>query len=310
MLTLQKFSARTFLDYLKGLLMRKDYYTLLIIPQEKSSIKKFKISTNFLRIACAAVVLSFLSVLYISYEVVQVRSKAGELAELKQLSDKVGDLERAMVDLRQFDKKIRIMTNLEKDHGKDQILGIGGPSSEEGYTGTGTEDVEKVLIEEIHKNLDSLLDEAVSRKSSLKELVEFLEKQKSVLASTPSIWPVVGWVTSEFGYRVSPFTGKREFHRGIDIAAKLGDEIVASADGVVSSVSKDRYLGNTVKINHGNGITSCYGHMLKADIKARQKVKRGDVIGYVGNSGRSTGPHLHYGLLVKNVYVNPRKYIF
>ena len=108
-----------------------------------------------------------------------------------------------------------------------------------------------------------------------------------------------------------PFYGKRESHKGIDIATEIGSEVVTPADGVVVRVTQEKSLGNLVKIDHGNGMVTIYGHLLnKGDVKKDQKVKRGDVIGYVGNSGRSTGPHLHYSVCVNGVYVNPRRYLF
>ncbi|TFG38306.1 MAG: M23 family metallopeptidase, partial [Syntrophobacterales bacterium] len=159
--------------------------------------------------------------------------------------------------------------------------------------------------------VDELLDEATYRESSFQELLDFLKEQKSILASTPSIWPVMGWVTSGYGYRTSPFTGKREFHRGIDISTKVGDPVVAPAKGTAVKVAKKSDMGNMITIDHGNGIVTSYGHLLKmSTIKRGQKVKRGDVIGYVGNSGRSTGPHLHYGICVSGIHVDPKRYLF
>jgi len=171
-------------------------------------------------------------------------------------------------------------------------------------------DVERVIIGRVQGSIDQLLMEADRQQQSFKELLEFLKRQKSMLATTPSIWPVRGWVTSEFGYRISPFTGRREFHRGIDIATRIRTEIVAPAAGIIVTAKKDAGMGNEIRIDHGNGIITVYGHLLKFTVKRKQRVKRGDLIGYVGNSGRSTGPHLHYGVMVKGIYVNPRRHLF
>ncbi|MDO9529471.1 MAG: M23 family metallopeptidase [Syntrophales bacterium] len=296
--------------------MAENDYTLLIIPRKKSSVKKVNISGFFVKFISFLVIAVFLSAAYFSYDYIMIKRKEGELAGLKRLTmvqreqidllvGKIDEFDRKMADLQRFDKKIRIMTNLERGTDNDQILGVGGPIPEENNTGS-----QEILIGNIRKNIDKLLEDATSREKSFKELLEFLEKQKSILASTPSIWPVMGWVTSEFGYRISAFTGKREFHRGIDIAAKVGKEVVAPADGIVVDAYREPGMGNTVKINHRNGITTYYGHLMKVAVKKGKRVKRGDVIGYIGNSGRSTGPHLHYSVFLNGVPVNPGRYLF
>ena len=119
----------------------------------------------------------------------------------------------------------------------------------------------------------------------------------------------MGWVTSEFGWRTSPFGNEREFHKGIDIATGYGRAIQAPADGVVAEVSYQQDVGQMIRIDHGHGVSTFYGHLSKAIVRPGATVRRGDRIGYVGNSGRSTGSHLHYAVLLKGVPVNPRKYL-
>jgi len=130
------------------------------------------------------------------------------------------------------------------------------------------------------------------------------------LACTPSIRPIRGgWITSKFGYRISSFTGLKEFHNGLDIGAATGTLIYATADGIASHTAKERYIGKVVLINHGYGMATRFGHLDEILVKKGQKVKRGDVIGKVGNTGRSTGPHVHYEVRLNGVKVNPIKYI-
>jgi len=301
--------------------MRKSYYTLLVIPQKKSSIRKINVSGNFLKFISLVLIVGISSIAYFSYDYVQIKGKIGELAELKELSatqkqqidildSKVAEFGKKMTELREFDKKIRIITNLENETDDGKLLGMGGPIPEDKRMEWKRADVEKVIIGRVQGSIDQLLMEADRQQQSFEELLEFLKRQKSMLATTPSIWPVRGWVTSEFGYRISPFTGRREFHRGIDIATRIRTEIVAPAAGLVVTAKKDPGMGNELRIDHGNGIITVYGHLLKFTVKRKQRVKRGDLIGYVGNSGRSTGPHLHYGVMVKGIYVNPRRHLF
>jgi murein DD-endopeptidase MepM/ murein hydrolase activator NlpD len=148
------------------------------------------------------------------------------------------------------------------------------------------------------------------RALSLKDLVDRLEDKHHRLASSPAIWPVRGWLTSRFGPRISPFTGRRQFHAGLDIAGARGMEIVAPARGRVEFVGQKGPLGNMVAIDHGFGIRTQYGHNDKVLVKRGEMVERGQVIARLGNSGRSTGPHLHYAVQLNGKAVDPIDFIF
>jgi len=151
---------------------------------------------------------------------------------------------------------------------------------------------------------------ADARALSLKELVDQLQDKHHRLASSPAIWPAKGWLTSHFGPRISPFTGRRQFHAGIDIAGARGTQVVAPARGRVEFVGTKGPLGNLVLIDHGFGIRTQYGHNDKLLVKRGEVVERGQSIALVGNSGRSTGPHLHYTVEVNGKAVDPIDYIF
>lgn len=129
------------------------------------------------------------------------------------------------------------------------------------------------------------------------------------LAQAPTLWPVQGRVSGSFGERIDPFSGEGAFHRGVDIAADVGTRIIAPADGVVRFSEIVNGYGRTVLIDHGNGISTLYGHMSGYAVTPGEMVHRGDTIGYVGQSGRSTGPHLHYEVRIFNTPVNPNKYL-
>jgi murein DD-endopeptidase MepM/ murein hydrolase activator NlpD len=161
----------------------------------------------------------------------------------------------------------------------------------------------------MHRSLEALDNEIAASEQNKTDLYKFLENQNAILASTPSIWPTKGWLSSRFGYRMSPFTGKREFHRGIDISTRMGAPIVAPADGIVSRVYRDRGYGNVVCVNHGYGVMTKYAHLKKTLVKKGQFVKRGETLALVGKTGRTTGPHLHYEVHLNKVAVNPLRYI-
>jgi murein DD-endopeptidase MepM/ murein hydrolase activator NlpD len=133
--------------------------------------------------------------------------------------------------------------------------------------------------------------------------------QMSSLGIIPSLWPVVGEITGHFGERLDPFSGEGAFHAGIDIASHYGDDVHASADGVVVIMDRRAGYGRLVIIDHGFGVSTWYGHMSNFNTQVGTHVKRGDVIGYEGASGRSTGPHLHYEVRIYNTPINPWRYL-
>lgn len=178
----------------------------------------------------------------------------------------------------------------------------------------GDDDVVRILGgAAIHGQLaaqaERLASELIARERSLDELLERLEGKSAQLASTPSIWPTSGWVTSSYGYRTSPFTGRRQFHSGIDIAANFGTPVVAPATGRVVFAGRKGAMGNMVEIDHGYGIHSIYGHLAEFFVKKGEFVERGQRIAAVGSTGRSTGPHLHYSVRLNRKHVNPANYI-
>jgi murein DD-endopeptidase MepM/ murein hydrolase activator NlpD len=150
----------------------------------------------------------------------------------------------------------------------------------------------------------------MNRVASLENLVEGLRGKSHRLASTPSIWPTRGWVTSGFGRRISPFTGRPQFHAGIDVAARFGTEVVAPGRGRVVFVGRKGPLGRTLIVDHGYGIRTTYGHLASVTVRKGQEVERGEPIAKVGSSGRATGPHLHYAVAVGRKGVDPFDYIF
>ena len=150
---------------------------------------------------------------------------------------------------------------------------------------------------------------AGSKEATLAELVEALEGKRHRLASSPSVWPTKGWLTSRYGYRTSPFTGKRQFHAGLDIAGAEGTDIIAPARGKVVFSGKRGPLGKSLIIDHGYGVRTQYGHNAELFVKRGDEVERGQRIASLGNTGRSTGPHLHYVVEVKGKSRDPLDYI-
>lgn len=170
-------------------------------------------------------------------------------------------------------------------------------------------DIDELTFSPVLQQLADVSDQARRRTYEMQRLLSKLDKKRSLLSSIPSIYPVKGWVSSGYGYRISPFTGERTRHRGMDIASAIGTPIRAPADGVVIFSGRKENFGNFIMIAHGYGIVTRYGHNAHNLVQPGQKVKRGDQIGTVGASGRTTGPHLHYEVWVNGHPSNPRKFI-
>lgn len=164
------------------------------------------------------------------------------------------------------------------------------------------------IIAEAAKSAFSPYQTAAALDLDLQELIDFLEKQRHDFARLPTLCPLAildPWISCHFGYRKSPFTGLREFHSGIDLSAPRGTPVIAPADGQVTFLGHDRFLGKALRIKHSGQYETVYGHLLDFHVKANQKVARGDVLGYVGKTGRSTGYHLHYEIYKDGMAIDP-----
>ena len=300
--------------------MSDNFFTLMIIPRRKSSVTKISLSGKLIYGLIAGSILAVLLTLYIIYDYAGITRDRMELSRLRQqtaqqtkemneLAIKIDQFADRMEEIKQFDKKLRILATEQIGQDAKTPLGIGGSNNDQMRLRQLIEEDREKLVSGMHENIDRLNAEADEREMSFNELLRFLREQKSLLAATPSLWPVHGWVTSEFGMRRNPFGSGGEFHKGIDIASRAGKEIIAPADGFVLEAAYRTDDGNVVKIEHGYGISTSYAHLSKAAVKDGVQVRKGDVIGYVGDTGRSTGAHLHYGVIVNDVPVNPRKYL-
>ena len=323
-----------------------DSYTVVIFRGSTAKPLRFSFPRKFVRklLILGAIVL-VADILVISHYVV----RTGEVWELSAFraealsarqqtaafSTAVDDLKKRLTSMKEVNQRLRVMLGIETPKTGDQFNGRGGEETPlpEGSTinttdkpVTGESEVQsgalaspgdlatkelgqKELVTVVKESIGWLAKEADAQEQSLQELSVAAEQRSSRWAATPSIWPVKGWVTSGFGPRVSPFTEKPAWHDGLDIGAAANAPVQAPAQGRVTSVGFDPKLGNVVKLDHGYGIETLYGHLAKALVKEGQRVKRGDVVGLVGSSGLATGPHLHYMVKVNGQTFDPTKYI-
>ena len=300
--------------------MDKDYFNVLVFGQKTSKTRHLRIHKKTFKIGLYLLAFGLLSTIFFFCDYIQVRKETFELNKLRQetqeqrskihfFSSKIEDLESQLSKLKDFDKKIRIIANLEKGQEATSYMGMGGPSPSDVREKLKAEKDEKGLVQQMRTDIERLKSEAASREESLSELEKLLQTKKEVLVSTPSIWPVQGWVTSGFGFRTNPFTGLNQMHEGMDISNRIGAPVVAPADGIISDTGSDWGHGKILVISHGFGVVSRYSHLNKVSVRVGQKVKRGDKIAEVGMSGKTTGPHLHYEVRLNSIPVNPMRYI-
>lgn len=233
----------------------------------------------------------------------------GQRQHIQKLADEINAIKTKLVSLNEFEEKIRIIANIKKTPEQKSLFGVGGTFSDDLETKIPLATDHSSLLRDMHEQVGQLELASNSQENGFDTLVNGLKHKQNLLASTPAIQPVNGWITSSFGYRTSPFTGKKVFHNAMDIANQAGTPVAAPANGIIAFVGQKRLLGNLIIIDHGYGIVTKYGHLQKILKKRGETVKRGDIIGLVGSTGRTTGPHLHYEVQLNGVPVNPKRYI-
>ncbi|GIX21683.1 MAG: hypothetical protein KatS3mg121_0466 [Gammaproteobacteria bacterium] len=225
-------------------------------------------------------------------------------ARVEALTARVGQMQAHITRLNALGDKLVKLAKLDPEEFEfDQSPAVGGPAEEAAAEAVPSADLD-TLIEDLGRELGD-------REYQLFVLEEVLRSRLLQEAVHPAGRPVhKGWISSYFGYRNDPFTGRREFHKGIDIAGKAGTEIVAVAGGLVTWAGRRWGYGNLVEINHGNGYVTRYGHCEKVLVKEGEAVKKGQVVGLMGSTGRSTGPHVHFEVLHNGRQVDPLDFIY
>ncbi len=307
----------------------------------KRSVRHAVIGAGVAALLLLGLLVDYVRVRIDHVELGQLRALAQEQqARIDGFEDSVGALEEKLSLVAEFERKVRVIANLpgsvatggaevtevEADEleSATPVVPADGQGGEEEFVPAvldgrsarrsglhgpeGPRQGERFGL--LRRETERLGLVADARALSLKDLVDELEDKHHRLASSPAIWPARGWLTSGFGKRISPFTGRRQFHAGIDIASARGTSVVAPARGRVEFVGTKGPLGNTLSIDHGYGIRTKYGHNEKILVKRGDVVERGQEIALVGNTGRSTGPHLHYPVEVNGKAVNPIDFIF
>jgi len=290
--------------------MANEFYTLIVVPHAKARFRKFQVSvrrTKWVLGSLSVLALALIGIVVhytlISVEVAEMKRLRGENLALatkaRAYEENAGRLQARVLTLQNMVTKLGLMAGVEASLPDARVGGGGGGSNLE--TTAPSVDIAASL-----QGIDHTVS-ALTQKST--RLQAFFEDQQLLLAATPSIWPARGYLSASFGNRKDPFTGMPDFHPGIDVSTPRGTKIVAPADGVVVFVGRKRGYGKAMVINHGYGVVTRYGHLDGWDVRPGQRVRRGDTVAFVGNTGRSTAPHLHYEVWVDDQLRNPIEFI-
>ena len=286
--------------------MPSEHHTIIFVPHARARLRKWRVSSLQLKIFLYTVLALTLAGGYVTWayfattvaqaDLEALRDENQDLRNVNQsFEDSIRSLEQQLADYEDRTRQLAIVAGLESTS-ETVGAGIGGESVPTDLQSGGYD-------------LQGLESRAGHLSGQLDAVEAKLEERLRWISSTPAITPAKGIITSGFGYRRDPVHGSRAFHRGVDIAAAPGKPVRATADGIVTRAGRIGGLGRAVYLAHGYGLTSRYGHMSEVAVEPGQKVKRGDVIGYVGSSGRSTGYHLHYEVHVDGKPINPLAYI-
>jgi murein DD-endopeptidase MepM/ murein hydrolase activator NlpD len=310
-------------------------YSIIIVTGATSTNREFNISSKLIKnsiVAFAVLLLVFGFIIFdyltISFDKEKMKrletDNLTKEAQITEMSSHLKSIETSLKAMETYKKRISIAMGLTSPNALKEV-GTGGPISnlqnDVEFSTTKSVPTNNILKTQPNQQPDSSpTKDILNRTKDIKQQAERIEntlsfveavmnEQKIRLASTPSIWPTKGYLTDPIGHRVHPLTGKHSYHNGQDIATQYGNKVIAPANGTVLVAEHRSYYGNLIIIDHGFGFTTRYGHLASFNIKEGQRVKRGQVIGYVGNTGRSSAAHLHYEVRYFDKPQNPMLFI-
>jgi murein DD-endopeptidase MepM/ murein hydrolase activator NlpD len=297
--------------------MAKSFYTFIIVPDASSRLRKLKLPARALHALAFIGVFSFFVAVGLGFSYVKMAFKAADYDKLQsentnlkiqkknlevaavKLGEKLNNIENLFVDIQNL-----VENDSLTKRGKLNVPGGVGGSRVDYPT------AELLGSANLKDGIELLKDRTTEMESHLTLLQELAQKKASIRRMTPTLWPVKGTLTSHFGSRTDPFNGEAtEIHLGIDISALFGTQVHSPADGKIIYAQRKSAYGNLIIIDHGNGLTTRMGHLSRFNVNVGQKVHKNDIVGYVGTSGRSTAPHLHYEVRLNDRPVNPTNYL-
>lgn len=318
--------------------MANRFYTLMVIPEKTAKVRRivvpawlvrgFVIGSFFMVALVAIMVLDYYYVIDQIDENKQLKVESRRLRQQVQIyRNKMEGIEKTMDRVQTFSTRLKVITNIEERDSlvqklnqstlPDAMANLGvkpeSVTNASSFSQLAESSVEEILLKSDERGLEDQLGKLQNNtlllEQNLQDLYELLIDQKAFLSALPTRRPAVGYPTSGFGVRRSPYGDRDKMHEGLDIANMSGTPIKATANGTIKHAGLKPGYGKLVVVDHGYGMETWYGHTSKVLVQLGQKVKRGESIGLIGNSGRSTGPHVHYEVRVNGIPVDPLPYI-
>jgi len=289
--------------------LQKRFYILFVARGDDGQLRKISIPVHYLYVFVIGAAIGFLSLTGIASSYTRMLLKVSQFNQLRTEKDQLkSNYSRLEQVAKERDLQVASLGSIASE-----VSALYGLKQQPTLVTASAEKIQDVDVSSSLDQLHALQTSALSG-ATMVGLTMGLTRNVTTADwikanSAPNLWPVEGQVTGSFGERIDPFNGEGAFHSGVDIGSSYGHPIVAPADGVVTMTDTMGGYGKTIMISHGNGISTRYGHLSGFAVTTGQHVQRGDVIGYVGESGRSTGPHLHYEVRINDTPVNPYKYL-
>jgi murein DD-endopeptidase MepM/ murein hydrolase activator NlpD len=289
--------------------LQKRFYILFVARGDDGQLRKISIPVHYLYVFVIGAAIGFLSLTGIASSYTRMLLKVSQFNQLRTEKDQLkNNYSRLEQVAKERDLQVASLGSIASE-----VSALYGLKQQPTLVAASAEKIQDVDVSSSLDQLHALRTSALTG-ATMVGLTMGLTRNVTTADwikanSAPNLWPVEGQVTGSFGERIDPFNGEGAFHSGVDIGSSYGHPIVAPADGVVTMTDTMGGYGKTIMISHGNGISTRYGHLSGFAVTAGQHVQRGEVIGYVGESGRSTGPHLHYEVRINDTPVNPYKYL-
>ncbi len=289
--------------------MQKRFYILFVARGDDGQLRKVSIPVHYLYVFVVGAAIGFLSLTGIASSYTRMLLKVSQFNQLRTEKDQLkNNYSRLEQVAKERDVQIASLGSIASE-----VSALYGLKSQPTLVNASDEEIDGVDVSSSLDQLHALRTSALTG-ATMVGLTMGLTRNATTADwfkanSAPNLWPVDGPVTASFGERIDPFNGEGAFHSGVDIGSSYGTPIIAPADGVITFADQLGGYGRAIMIDHGNGISTRYGHLSGFAVTAGQAVHRGDVIGYIGVSGRSTGPHLHYEVRINDTPVNPYKYL-
>jgi len=309
------------LDGTKEMAKKPRFFTVIVVPSFHGKVRRITVPRFLISIAIIILVVGFFGLFYFVSEYKIIKEKLAyyrnleKLAQIQQekivsLNKRVAQFSETLNKLKEVENRLKTIVGGGVSRSVEESFGEGGPQGYVLFDSFAPEEITTNSLETISKieeKLEALKSEVELRRKKLTEIQEIIKDKKELFASTPNIFPVKGWISSGYGIRINPFTGRKEMHEAIDIVAPWGAPVRAACQGkVVYSGWRDLY-GLVIEVKNKYGYSAVYAHLSKILVKEGQEVKKGEIIGRVGSSGRSTGPHLHFEVWKGRKTVDPLK---